>query len=59
VVPRRGKVEAVREGEGEGALAACSRGLLSWDLRLAAAAVEAVVVVCLLRGRRKVAESVT
>ena len=46
-------MEAAREGEG--ALAACSRGLLSWVL----SEPEAVVVVCLLRGRRNVAERVT
>ena len=56
VVPSRGSVEAAREGEG--ALAACSRGLLSWDLSEAPTDV-AVVVVCLLRGRRNVADRVT
>ena len=49
-------MEAAREDEE--ALTACSSGLLSWDLR-AAVAVGAVVVVCLVRGRRNVAESVT
>ena len=59
MVPSRGSVEAAREeGDGEGALAACSRGLLSWDLSEAPTDV-AVVVVCLLRGRRNVADRVT
>lgn len=49
-------MEAAREGEG--ALAACSSGLLNWDLSVAEA-VEAVVVICLVSGRRNVAESVT
>ena len=52
-------MEAVREEEeGEGALAACRRGLLSWVLS-EAPTVAAVDVVCLLRGRRNVAERVT
>lgn len=54
--PSSGRVEAVREEEE--ALTACSSGLLSWVLRVAVA-LGAVVVVCLVTGRRNVAESVT
>ena len=39
-------------------LTACSSGLLSWVLSVAVA-LGAVVVVCLVTGRRNVAESVT
>ena len=40
------------------ALTAWSRGLVSWDLSVGGAAA-AVVVVCLVSGRRNVAERVT
>ena len=71
VGPSSGRVEVDREVgdgalvdcsndrvEGDGALAACKRGLLSCDLSVGVRE-EAVVVVCLLNGRRKVADSVT